>query len=86
MKQKMKKGILRRITAFFLAVSMVLGLGAPGSVTAYAAADNPITDTAFVSSFNGQNNTIYSSNANLIIGKGRHCCNPVRRVSPGGGK
>ncbi len=69
MKQKMKKGILRRITAFFLAVSMVLGLGAPGSVTAYAAAENCITDNAFVDSANADS---VKGSAKLTVGKKRH--------------
>ena len=71
MRPKIKRGILRRITSFFLAVCMVLGLGVPGGLME-AHAETEIAASAFVSNFSGQGGTNYQGASNVIMGKGRH--------------
>lgn len=69
MRQRMKKEVLRQITAFFLVICMIAGLGIPGTVLE-AHAESEIAASAFVHS--GAPTTNYNSNANVIMGKGRH--------------
>lgn len=69
MRQRMKKEVLRQITAFFLVICMIAGLGIPGTMLE-AHAESEIAASAFVHS--GAPTTNYNSNANVIMGKGRH--------------
>ncbi len=73
MRQKIKKELFRQITAVFLIVCMLAGLGMPGmpeGVLESYAAGSAVADAAFV--HGDSPGTNYAGNSALIIGKRRH--------------
>lgn len=71
MKEFSKRVLWKRFWALFLAVCVTMtSFGPPSAV--YGETVNYLTEDAFVSSFNGQNNTNFRDKTTLIAGKGRH--------------